>query len=326
MVRTKAFPDSELRSLFLLRPESIRLGLVFYNVFGLDGTYKTNYFNLPSYILWVLLAIANLPHLHVTWCTMKKETHISGPCKNSEIYFHVTCTLPPSYFFTDCKLAPMEALESVFTHPCHILCVWQINNNLVWMMKKSYLLKTYQGEFNKLWNQSVEASSKHEYGVFLQGLQSFFSDKDATCFDWLADTWHNYTEEFIAHWAYWYLHFDNSAESSVEGSHSILKKLIDKSSYDLLSSFQHVKLFLKHRLTNVTVNKRSQHTNISLILLLVCLKITAKYMSLQSRRPLHSLRRSNLNSIHIQTLSLLLGAFCVCIGVRMLFMIQMYLA
>lgn len=154
----------------------------------------------------------------------------------------------------------MRALEVVFPDSHHLLCVWHINKNFVSMLKKSSLTHTDQEEATKLWNQLVQSTTEHEYDVFTHGLESFLFDKDSTFFDYLASTWLKYKEKFVSYWTNQYLHFGNSATSRVEGGHGLLKKFIDKSSYDLLSFFQHLNLYLKHQLSNVTVSIGTERT------------------------------------------------------------------
>ena len=71
MVRTKTSPAGELESLFLSSAESIRLGLRFATVFGLDCTYKTNRFNLP--LLHIIGTTCNNQSFSLAFCLMRDE-------------------------------------------------------------------------------------------------------------------------------------------------------------------------------------------------------------------------------------------------------------
>jgi hypothetical protein len=161
-------------------------------------------------------------------------------------------------------MALLNALAVVFPDLHHLQCVWHINKNFITQLKKSSLSHEDQEEVTKMWNLLVQATTEHEYEVFLLALKDFLFNRDLSFMNYLSKTWLVYKEKFVAHWANKILHFGNIATSRVEGGHGLLKKFIDKTSYDLVTFFQHLNLFLKHQLAKVTVtigSERTKHLN-----------------------------------------------------------------
>ena len=118
-----------VKDLFYAHPSSIELLRAFPRVLLMDCTYKTNRYKMP------LLEIVGVTSTNFTFSVacvyMEHEREDNYKWALQILRSLMDESFMPTVIITDCELALMNAIESIFPVSSHLLCRWHIGKNIL---------------------------------------------------------------------------------------------------------------------------------------------------------------------------------------------------
>ena len=85
----------------------------------------------------------------------------------------------PTVIITDCELALMNAIESIFPVSSHLLCRWHIGKNILTKCKNLFRTSEKWDSFCSSWNVVLLAENEATFFVALNRFQEDYADHPA---------------------------------------------------------------------------------------------------------------------------------------------------
>ncbi|XP_038707173.1 uncharacterized protein LOC120002472 [Tripterygium wilfordii] len=178
----------------------------FPHVLLMDATYKTNRYKMP------LLEIVGVTATNMTFCIAFVFLH-------SEKVFNYTWAL-----------RCLQSTMAECTGPRVIITDKEssITDNESW------------NAFYKMWTKLLESETENAYVCNLTDLEVVFQNFPGVI-NYLKDVWLTpYKEMFVSAWTDKYLHFENQTTNRVESQHAKLKRYLESSQSDLVTSLSFI--------------------------------------------------------------------------------------
>ena len=215
-----------------MHPQSLKLFNMFNYVFFMDCTYKTNKFGMP-YLNIVSLASTNQTFT-VMGCFLKDEKAESYTWALEFLKRNAKKMPKKTVILTDKEAALINAITKVFPNSKHMLCKWHIEKNVLANCRGYFQSQDSFDVFYKCWTRLLESHSLDEYDRRRGDLMRQCNGKP-NLMTYLNETWLCMKEAFVKCFTKHYMHFGHSTTSRVEGSHSIMKGVLDVATGDLLT-------------------------------------------------------------------------------------------
>jgi hypothetical protein len=262
----KVGPNNEITHLFFAYKTSIDLIRRFGSTLLMDCTYKTNRFKMP------LLQVVGVTSFWTTFfaCFVflaKEEAQdYNWALQTIRDKLYDGQRLPVT-IATDCEIALLNAIRSVFPSANNVLCIWHIQKNLVTKGKRRFNGNDDDWEiFVGVWNSVVNAT---DVDGFNSGWEQFKQQYGATENDavkYIEDTWMPFKELFGKAWTNRFLHMGATVTSRVESAHHVVKSYIKVSTGHLRDVQQRIYLAVSNQAREIqaqamTEQIRHAHTH-----------------------------------------------------------------
>ncbi|CAG8485321.1 3798_t:CDS:2 [Racocetra persica] len=150
--------NDNLTHLFFAYSKSIALTKTYNSVLLIDCTYKTNKFKMPL--------------LHVA---LNHVAHIFENVPKSKV------------IVTDCELALMHAVHTVFPESQNVLCVWHIEKNVLTSCKHHFQINDEWIEFMECWSNLIKSQTEADFDN---------QQRPSEIKDVLQQRWKEYSQQF----------------------------------------------------------------------------------------------------------------------------------
>jgi hypothetical protein len=229
----------QIERLVFFHKRCVQLLHLFPESLVLDGTFKTNRFNMTL--------------INTVGLTATNETFLCGQAllahEDTTDYvwllewlkkLYVTRKIPlPSSITSDKESGLLPAMKQVFPEAAHLLCVWHVNTDIEkwclkhyrkeadtihWKAQQSFAQKTWTA-ISKAWARVLYAKTEADFEARWDDMKAKFSDEKHTALiQYIAKTWLTHKEKLIKAWTDLVRHFGNSASNRVEGIHHAVKR------------------------------------------------------------------------------------------------------
>ena len=130
----------------------------------------------------------------------------------------------------------MNAINSYFSHSCHLLCQWHVAKNVQVKTKQFFprptkedggpgaLNRQHQAFYNE-WRELLQSTME---ALYLKRLQSFKTPGKypIKAINYAVNTWLIWKEKLVSFWTTQTPHFGNTTTSRLEGLHATIKAYI----------------------------------------------------------------------------------------------------
>jgi hypothetical protein len=143
----------QITGLLMASPISVELGRKYRLVFLMDCTYKTNKFKMP--LLNVVGLTPQNKSFFFCFIFLKEDTNPYYFWALQKISLLFDGVDRPKVIVTDCDLALMSAISSVFPNSANLLCLWHINKNVLANCRKHFENQESFDYFIDAWKELV---------------------------------------------------------------------------------------------------------------------------------------------------------------------------
>jgi hypothetical protein len=251
--------------LVFIHKKSVRFLRLFPQSLILDGTFKTNQFNMTLINICGVTATNETVLLGQGFLSfLETDDYIWLMKYLKNLYIKLELRDPTS-ISSDKEQALVSAIEKVFPHTSHLLCVWHVNKCV-----EAYCLKYWRVEagdshggqplnyamrqkfaqekwvdFKAFWKKVVESKNESEFNTNWLALKHQYRDPAyAKVIKYLYRTWLIDRRKFVYAWTDVILHFGNAATNRVEGIHSAVKRKLKSRRGHLLEVIQHFQRYI----------------------------------------------------------------------------------
>ncbi|XP_023752378.2 PKS-NRPS hybrid synthetase cheA-like [Lactuca sativa] len=243
--------------LFIAHPLSIKLAKAFSNIFLMDCTYKTNKYNMPLLDIIGVSCFNTAFYSGFVFLEREDEENYSWALRA----FKEIIGQDPCVIMSDRELALINAIKKVFPTTSNLLCVWNIEKNVLANCKKYFGRAEEFDIFMSDWNNVVYSTTE---ALFEENWFEFTSihkeKKDAI--EYIKNVWLPWKEKFVSAWTDKYLHFGNRSSSRVEGAHDKLKQYLQVSTGDLREVKEKICLVVEHEFNEIKVKLSSEKIHV----------------------------------------------------------------
>ncbi|XP_068656492.1 uncharacterized protein [Aristolochia californica] len=218
--------EGHLTHLFFAHPHSITLSKVFSHVFIMNGTYKTNKYEMP------LLDIVGLTSLNT--CFNSCFAFIRNDGVEDFVWvlkmldFMLGGNIKPKVVVFDGELSLMTALQLAFPTTAVLLCTRLVEKNILLNCKSHFTGEDNWDGFVNAWTTLINSPTELAYYRAWEAFQVDFKEK-VVALNYIANTWLPLKEYFVKAWTDKHSHFQNRVSSRADDTHSKLRKYLHES-------------------------------------------------------------------------------------------------
>ncbi|KAK1262170.1 hypothetical protein QJS04_geneDACA021835 [Acorus gramineus] len=246
--------------IFFAHPKSIQLVHAFPLVFMMDCTYKTNQYRMPLLEIVGVTSTGKTFVAALVYLRAEKEDNYAWAMECFKSLFD---GIPfPKVIITDHELGLMKAVSMVFPSTVCLLCRVHIAKNVLKNCRKAFSdLETWD-KFNGAWFGVMRALTEEEFCRKLQLLEDEFRAFPNEL-SYLHKTWVvKHRERFVSAWIDKHLHLGNTSTNRVEGHHAKLKRQLQTSIGNFVSSWQTIHNLLELQISDIRASFEESLTRI----------------------------------------------------------------
>jgi hypothetical protein len=121
-----------------------------------------------------------------------------------------------------------NALQQIFPHVKHFLCIWHIQKDVLARCKKEFEESCLWDYFYRKWFEVMYSESEQIYAEKWNALEEFLQGMGKVqVINYLQRTWLPYKEKFVSAWTRKHTHYGQCSTSRVEGEHRRVKNYIE---------------------------------------------------------------------------------------------------
>ncbi|KAK1258539.1 hypothetical protein QJS04_geneDACA023544 [Acorus gramineus] len=259
--RHQAQEEAEIVSeIFFAHPTSVELVKAFPIVFMIDCTYKTSRYRMPLLEIVGVTSTGKTFAAAFVYLSAEKEENYTWAmgCFNS-MFDGAT---PPKVIITDHELGLMKAISVVFPSIVNLLCRVHITKNVVKNCRKEFSDVETWDAFMGSWAEVMKSFTEVDFYRKLQLLEDEYRSYP-NVLSYLHATWlDKHRERFVTAWIDRQMHLGNTSTNRVESHHSKLKRALQTSTHNFVSSLQMIHNLLELQISDIRASFEESLTKI----------------------------------------------------------------
>jgi hypothetical protein len=232
--------------LFFAHSKSLELLHKYPDVLLLDCTYRTNKFKML--LLNIVSTTCLDSNFHAAFCFLAKEEEGDYIWAMEQLKELFLLGMRVWAFVTDREIAVINACRNVFPAAARLLCLWDVEKNVLTHASEDFKEGEERNVFMKGWTEVMHAPSEQVFEDCWNSFQDRYNCQVPGLVQYIKDTWITPWKRSII-WAYTdqVLHLGNWVISRVEGAHSTVKSYLQVSTGNLKMVYDNINLLLANQ-------------------------------------------------------------------------------
>jgi hypothetical protein len=255
--------DGRVTAVLFAHPGSIAYLHSYPELLILDCTYKTNKYKMPLLDMVGVDAAGRSFCIAFAFLSGEAEADFTWALDRLKSLYQSSNTPLPSVILTDRCLAAINTCTALFPDATTLICVWHANKAVLAKCKPAFREDEEWSTFYGFWHSVIRSVTEEAYNSNLQEFKKKYNRSNLNEIGYIMETWLiPWKEKLVRAWVDQATHFGNTATSRAEGIHSLLKKYIYKSTFNLFEAWKAIQLALDNQLAELQLNQANQQVRI----------------------------------------------------------------